>query len=71
MSDLLATVLGLGFTLVVCLLAVQALLSPWLRVRRRSGLTQSTPAGSTSSRATRTPETSAGASISEATAQVG
>ncbi len=35
MSDFLASILGLGFTLVVCLLAVQALLSPWLRVRRR------------------------------------
>lgn len=34
MSDFLASALGLGFTLVVCLLAVQALLSPWLRVRR-------------------------------------
>lgn len=34
MSDFLATSLALGFTLLVCLLAVQALLSPWLRVRR-------------------------------------
>jgi hypothetical protein len=34
MSDLLATALGLLFTLVVCLLAVHALLSPWLRLRR-------------------------------------
>ena len=34
MSDLLATALGLGFTLLVCLLAIQAILSPWLRVRR-------------------------------------
>jgi hypothetical protein len=34
MSDFLATVLGIAFTLVVCLLALQAILSPWLRVRR-------------------------------------
>ena len=34
MSDLLATALGLAFTLIVCLLAVHALLSPWLRLRR-------------------------------------
>ena len=34
MSDFLATALGLAFTLVVCLLALQAILSPWLRVRR-------------------------------------
>ncbi len=34
MSDLLATALGLAFTLVVCLLALQAILSPWLRLRR-------------------------------------
>jgi hypothetical protein len=31
MSDVLATALGLSFTLVVCLFAVRALLSPWLR----------------------------------------
>jgi hypothetical protein len=40
MSDFLATALGLVFTLVVCLLAVQALLSPWLRVRRDGASTQ-------------------------------
>jgi hypothetical protein len=34
MSDFLATALGLAFTLIVCLLAVHALLSPWLRLRR-------------------------------------
>jgi hypothetical protein len=34
MSDFLATALGLAFTLVVCLLALQAILSPWLRLRR-------------------------------------
>jgi hypothetical protein len=34
MSDFLATALGLAFTLVVCLLALQALLGPWLRLRR-------------------------------------
>jgi hypothetical protein len=34
MSDFLATALGLAFTLVVCLLAVQAILGPWLRLRR-------------------------------------
>jgi hypothetical protein len=34
MSNFLATALGLAFTLVVCLLALQALLSPWLRLRR-------------------------------------
>jgi hypothetical protein len=34
MSDFLATALGLAFTLVVCLLAVHALLGPWLRLRR-------------------------------------
>lgn len=34
MTDLVATTLGLGFTLVVCLLAVRALLGPWLRMRR-------------------------------------
>jgi hypothetical protein len=33
-SDILATLLGFGFTLVVCLLALQALLSPLLRGRR-------------------------------------
>ena len=37
MSDLLATALGLGFALLVCLLAVQAILSPWLRIRRAPG----------------------------------
>jgi hypothetical protein len=35
MSDFLATALGLAFTLVVCLFAVRALLSPWLRRRRK------------------------------------
>jgi hypothetical protein len=34
MSDFLATALGIAFALVVCLLALQAILSPWLRVRR-------------------------------------
>lgn len=34
MSEFLATALGLAFALVVCLLAVQAILTPWLRVRR-------------------------------------
>ena len=34
MSNFLAAALGLAFTLVVCLLALQALLSPWLRLRR-------------------------------------
>jgi hypothetical protein len=34
MSDFLATALGLAFALVVCLLALQAILSPWLRLRR-------------------------------------
>jgi hypothetical protein len=34
MSSFLATALGLAFTLVVCLLALQALLGPWLRLRR-------------------------------------
>lgn len=34
MSDFLATVLALAFALVVCLLALQAILSPWLRFRR-------------------------------------
>ncbi|HEY1964006.1 MAG TPA: hypothetical protein VGG59_03705 [Acidobacteriaceae bacterium] len=33
MSDFLATALGLAFTLVVCLLALQAILGPWLRRR--------------------------------------
>ena len=33
MSDYLATALGLAFTMVVCLLALHALLSPWLRRR--------------------------------------
>ena len=37
MSDLLATAIGLAFTLVVCLVALQAILSPWLRVRRVPG----------------------------------
>jgi hypothetical protein len=35
MSDVLATALGLAFTLVVCLFAVRALLSPWLRLRQK------------------------------------
>jgi hypothetical protein len=35
MSDFLATALGLAFTLVVCLFAVRALLSPWLRRRNK------------------------------------
>ena len=35
MSDFLATALGLAFTLVVCLCAVRALLSPWLRLRHK------------------------------------
>jgi uncharacterized membrane protein YcjF (UPF0283 family) len=34
MSDFLATALGLAFALIVCLLALQAILSPWLRLRR-------------------------------------
>jgi hypothetical protein len=34
MSGFLATAFGLAFTLVVCLLALQALLGPWLRLRR-------------------------------------
>jgi len=34
MSAFLATAIGLAFTLVVCLLALQALISPWLRLRR-------------------------------------
>ena len=34
MTDLVATALGLAFTLVVCLLAVRALVGPWLRMRR-------------------------------------
>jgi hypothetical protein len=42
MSDFLATVLGLAFTLVVCLLALQAILSPWLRVRRVPASTRRT-----------------------------
>jgi hypothetical protein len=36
MSGFLATAIGLAFTLVVCLLALQALLGPWLRLRRAS-----------------------------------
>jgi hypothetical protein len=35
MSDVLATALGLAFTLMVCLFAVRALLSPWLRLRHK------------------------------------
>jgi hypothetical protein len=34
MTDLFATTLGLVFTLVVCLVAVHALLGPWLRPRQ-------------------------------------
>lgn len=34
MSDFLATALGIAFTLIVCLLALHAILSPWLRLRR-------------------------------------
>jgi hypothetical protein len=41
MSDFLATALGLAFTLVVCLLALQAILSPWLRLRRAPATTGS------------------------------
>jgi hypothetical protein len=43
MSDFLATALGLAFALIVCLLALQAILSPWLRVRRvpQSGASRS------------------------------
>jgi hypothetical protein len=37
MSDFLATALALAFALVVCLLALQAILSPWLRFRRPAG----------------------------------
>jgi hypothetical protein len=36
MSDFLAAALGLAFALVVCLLALQAILSPRLRFRRGS-----------------------------------
>lgn len=36
MASLLATAIGLTFTLVVCLLVLRALLDPWLRVRRPS-----------------------------------
>lgn len=39
MSNFLAATLGLAFTLVVCLLALQALLSPWLRLRRAPATT--------------------------------
>ena len=35
MTDLIATALGLIFTVVVCLLAVRALVGPWLRMHRR------------------------------------
>ena len=45
MSDFLATALGLGFTLVVCLLAVQAILSPWLRLRRAAQPTRTANEG--------------------------
>jgi hypothetical protein len=34
LTDLLATTLGLVFTVVVCLVALHALLDPWLRMRR-------------------------------------
>ena len=34
MSDFVATLLGLAFTIIVCLLAVQAILGPWVRIRR-------------------------------------
>jgi hypothetical protein len=49
MSDLLATLLGFGFTLLVCLLALHALLSPLLRRRRqRSSGNAASPSGATS-----------------------
>jgi len=57
MSDFLATALGLVFTLVVCLLAVQALLSPWLRVRRGASAQQLSRSHPATHSAT-TPETS-------------
>jgi hypothetical protein len=64
MSDFLATALGLVFTLIVCLLAVQALLSPWLRVRRAGASAQQPSKNShPTTRSASTPETS--------TAQVG
>ena len=71
MSDFVASVLGLGFTLVVCLLAVQALLSPWLRVRR-TGADKRARAAKTNA----APSTSAGtaphiSATAETTVQVG
>lgn len=36
MTDLLATALGLAFAFFVCLLAINAILGPWLRMRRSS-----------------------------------
>jgi hypothetical protein len=36
LGDFFATALGLAFALIVCLLAVHAILGPWLRVRRSS-----------------------------------
>ncbi|HEX6496973.1 MAG TPA: hypothetical protein VF018_15885 [Acidobacteriaceae bacterium] len=44
MTEFLATALGLAFALVVCLLAVHALLGPWLRFRRAPAHTLRPPA---------------------------
>ncbi len=59
MSDLVSTALGLGFTLLVCLLALQAILSPWLRVRRAPERAQQpqNEMPHTDSLSTQTPET--------------
>lgn len=44
MTEFLVTALGLAFALVVCLLAVHALLGPWLRLRRVPAATLRQPA---------------------------
>jgi hypothetical protein len=58
MASFLAIAAGLTFTLVVCLLALRALLEPWLRFRRSpaaeindSGYQRTSPASKTRSAA--------------------
>ena len=57
MSDLLATALGLAFAMLVCLLAVHAILSPWLRLRRAQAPRATRTADPRSLTAARTPNT--------------
>ena len=46
MTDFLATALGLAFAFVVCLLAINAIVGPWLRMRRAASAASEEPESS-------------------------